>query len=152
MSAMASQITNLTIVCSTVYSAADQRKHQSSASLAFVWGIHRWPVNSPHKGLVTCKNVSISCCHQATWLHDYSPGGKTTKRKISRSRETAKLGCKFHVILIYDRHTPAKFNSDRTSLEPHLVASNISKITRNTSYRSENRGPILTACLLNTKE
>ena len=34
---------------------ADQRKHQSSASLAFVRGIHRWPVNSPHKGPVTWK-------------------------------------------------------------------------------------------------
>ena len=33
----------------------DQRKHQSSASLAFVWGIHRWPVNSPHKWPVTRK-------------------------------------------------------------------------------------------------
>ena len=55
MSAMASQITNLTIVYSVVYSAADQRKHQSSASLAFVWGIHQWPVNSPHKGPVTRK-------------------------------------------------------------------------------------------------
>ena len=32
-----------------VYSGADQRKHQSSASLAFVRGIHRSPVNSPHK-------------------------------------------------------------------------------------------------------
>ena len=31
------------------YSGADERKHQSSVSLAFVWGIHRWPVNSPHK-------------------------------------------------------------------------------------------------------
>ena len=31
------------------------RKHQSSASLAFVRGIHRWPVNSPHKGPVTRK-------------------------------------------------------------------------------------------------
>ena len=50
---MASQITSLTIVCSTVYADADQRKHQSSASLAIVQGIHRWPVNSPHKGLVT---------------------------------------------------------------------------------------------------
>ena len=40
---------------STVYSGADQRKHQSSASLAFVWGIDRWPVNSPHKGPVTRK-------------------------------------------------------------------------------------------------
>ena len=49
MSAMASQITSLTIVYSSVYSGADQRKHQSSASLAFVWGIHWWPVNSPYK-------------------------------------------------------------------------------------------------------
>ena len=55
MNAMASQITRLTIVCSTVYSGAGQRKHQSSASLAFVRGIHRWPVNSPHKGPVTRK-------------------------------------------------------------------------------------------------
>ena len=55
MSLMASQITNLTIVYSTVYSGADQRKHQSSASLAFVRGIHRGPVNSPHKRPVTRK-------------------------------------------------------------------------------------------------
>ena len=41
MTTMASQITSLTVVCSTVYSDADQRKHQSSAPLAFVWGIHR---------------------------------------------------------------------------------------------------------------
>ena len=55
MSSMASQITSLTIVYSTVYSDADQRKHQSSASLAFVREIHRWPVNSPHKWPVTRK-------------------------------------------------------------------------------------------------
>ena len=41
MTTMESQITSLTVVYSTVYSDADQRKHQSSASLAFVWGIHR---------------------------------------------------------------------------------------------------------------
>ena len=41
MTTMASQITSLTVVYSTVYSYADQRKHQSSASLAFVWEIHR---------------------------------------------------------------------------------------------------------------
>ena len=40
---------------STVYSDADKRKHQSSASLAFVWGIHRGPMNSPHKWPVTRK-------------------------------------------------------------------------------------------------
>ena len=55
MSTISSQITSLTIVYSLVYSGADQRKHQSSASLAFVRGIHRWPVNSPHKGPVTRK-------------------------------------------------------------------------------------------------
>ena len=53
MGATASQITSLTSVYSTVYSDADQRKHQSSASLAFVRGIHRRPVNSPHKWPVT---------------------------------------------------------------------------------------------------
>ena len=55
MSAIASQTTSLTIVYSTVYSGAYRRKHQSSASLAFVRGIHRSPVNSPHKGPVTQK-------------------------------------------------------------------------------------------------
>ena len=55
MSAMASQVTGLTIVYSTVYSVADQRKHQILASLAFARGIHQWPVNSQHKGPVTRK-------------------------------------------------------------------------------------------------
>ena len=49
------QITSVTIVYSTICSGVDQRKHQSSASLVFVRGIHRWPVNSPHKGPVTPK-------------------------------------------------------------------------------------------------
>ena len=53
MSAMASQITSLTIVCSTVYSGADQRKHQTTASVAFVRGIHRGPVNAQ-----ACLNIS----------------------------------------------------------------------------------------------
>ena len=55
MDAMASQIANLTIVYSTIQLGLDQRKHQSSASQAFVLGIHRWAVNSPHKGPVTRK-------------------------------------------------------------------------------------------------
>ena len=55
MGAIASQITSLTIVYSTVYWGSDQSKHQSSASLAFVRGIHRGPVNSPHKWPVTRK-------------------------------------------------------------------------------------------------
>ena len=68
MDSIASQITSLTIVYSAVYSGADQRKHQSSASLAFVRGIHRGPANSPHKWPVTRKmfpfdDVIMMVCH-----------------------------------------------------------------------------------------
>ena len=80
MGTMAPPITSLTIVYSTVYSGADQIKHQSSASLAFVWGIHREPVNSPHKWLVTRKMFpfddiimtlsNINC--QLTWRNDFT--------------------------------------------------------------------------------
>ena len=55
LGAKASQITSLTIVYSTVYSGADQRIHERSAPLAFVWRINRGPVNSPHKWPVTRK-------------------------------------------------------------------------------------------------
>ena len=55
MSTIASQITSLMIVYSTVYSHTDQRKYQSSASLAFVRGIHRRPMHSPHKWPVNRK-------------------------------------------------------------------------------------------------
>ena len=55
MGTIASKITSLTIVYSTVYSDANHRKHQSSASLSFVRGIHRGPVNSPRKWPVTRK-------------------------------------------------------------------------------------------------
>ena len=75
MSLMASQITSLTIVYSTVYSGANQRKHQSSASLAFVWGIHRGPVNSPHKWPVTRKMfpfddvIMVTCLQIHHWFN-----------------------------------------------------------------------------------
>ena len=64
MSMMASQITGVSIVYSTVCSGADQRKHQSSTALAFVRGIHHWPMNSPHKGPVTQKmfHLMTSSC------------------------------------------------------------------------------------------
>ena len=55
MSAVVSQITGVSIVCSIVCSGTNQRNHQRSASLAFVRGIHRWPVDFPHKGPVTRK-------------------------------------------------------------------------------------------------
>ena len=55
MTMLAFQITSLTVVYSIVYSGVNQRKHQSSASLAFVREIHRGPVNFPHKWPVTRK-------------------------------------------------------------------------------------------------
>ena len=66
--AMASQITSLTIVYSTVYSDAGQRKHQSSASLAFVRGIHQSPVNAPHKWPVTRKMFPF---HDVIMIHAF---------------------------------------------------------------------------------
>ena len=59
MRMVVSQITGVSIVCSTVHSGTDQRKYQSSASLAFVKGIHRWQVDSPHNGKVTRKMFSF---------------------------------------------------------------------------------------------
>ena len=63
---IASQITRLTTVYSIVYSCVDQRKHQSSASLAFVRGIHWRPVNSPHKWPVTRKKFPFDDVIMAT--------------------------------------------------------------------------------------
>ena len=73
MSAMASQITSLPIVYSIVYSGADQRIHQSSASLAFVRGIHRSPVNSPHKRPVTRKKFSFDDVIMKTNIYNTKP-------------------------------------------------------------------------------
>ena len=76
--AMASQITSPTIVYSTIYLGADQRKHQSFASLSFVRGIHRWPVNTPNKLPVTQKMspfddviMSVDCL----WRSEKIAGG-----------------------------------------------------------------------------
>ena len=68
MSVGAYHITSLTIVYSTVYSGADQRKHQSSASLVFVRGIQRRPVKSPHKGKVTQKMFPFDDVIMATCI------------------------------------------------------------------------------------
>ena len=68
MGAIASQITSLTIVYSTAYSDADQRKHQSSASLAFVWeftGIGEFPAQMASNA----ENVSIWWRHHAICLY-----------------------------------------------------------------------------------
>ena len=68
MKAMASSTTGVSIVCSTVCSGADLRKHQSSASLTFVRGLHRWPVDSPHKGPVAWKMFPFDDAIMCWWL------------------------------------------------------------------------------------
>ena len=68
MDEMASQITSLSIVYLSVYSGADQRKHESSASLAFMRGIHRGPVNSPHKWPVTRKMFPFHVVIMCIWI------------------------------------------------------------------------------------
>ena len=82
MSATASQITSVSIVCSTVCSGSDQRNHQSSASLAFMRRIHRWLMNSPHKGPVTRKMFPYDdvimqihfICKSLHWRHNDHDG------------------------------------------------------------------------------
>ena len=75
MDALTSLITSLTIVYSTVYSDADQRNYQSFVSLAFVWGLPRGPVNSPHKWPVTRKmfpfqDVIMNWASEAPIVHN----------------------------------------------------------------------------------
>ena len=68
MTTIASQITSLTVVYSTVYSDANQRKHQSSASLAFVWGIHRdrWIPRTKGQLRGICFHLMMSSCYIMT--------------------------------------------------------------------------------------
>ena len=106
MGTMASQITCVMIVYSTDYSDADQRKHISSMSLAFVRGIHRGPVNSPHKCPVTRKmfpfddvimcwslwcswSIACRCCSNYIFILDVAHGfsglgkdNRKTRREI----------------------------------------------------------------------
>ena len=102
MDVVGSEITSLTIVYSTVYSDADQRKYQSSASLAFVRGIHRSPVNSPHKGLVTRKMFpfddvimgiwGVNELTHEVWYHEVDIQEKMSAQCSGRNWHHAKYG------------------------------------------------------------
>ena len=94
MSAMPSQITGVPIVYSTVCSGVDQRKHQSSVSPVFVRGIHRWPMDSPHKGSVTRK----------MFLFDYvfvMCGGLNLRQRKSLVHEQLRRYIYIHIYIIY---------------------------------------------------
>ena len=83
MGAMASKITSITIVYSTASLGADQRKHQRSASLAFVRVIHRSPVNSPHKWPVTQKMFPCGDVILVMSLYWSGPRNAAIYREIS---------------------------------------------------------------------
>ena len=67
MNVIVPQITSVLIVNSTICSGADQRKHQSSVSLAFVRGIHWWPMNSPPQGTVMQKMFPFDDVIMCDW-------------------------------------------------------------------------------------
>ena len=69
---MVSQITSFSIVCSTICWGTNQRKHQSSTSLASVRGILWWPVDSPAERPSSTENVSIGWCHHASMCQQMS--------------------------------------------------------------------------------
>ena len=89
------QITSLPIVYSIVYSDADQRKHQSSASLAFVRGIHREPVNSRTKGQYRGK-----CFHLMTssWISNIN-GEHMARATMYAAHSSHFVGFSYQLIL-----------------------------------------------------
>ena len=93
MTTMAFQITSLTVVYSTAYSDADQRKHQSSASLAFVWGIHRdrWIPRTKGQLRGKCFHLMKSSCHQILYVMNRKKLKKTqTNQKPQHNTNNTK--------------------------------------------------------------
>ena len=113
MGAMASQITSLTIVYSTMFSRAGQEKHQSPVSLAFVRGIHWWPVNSLHKWPVTPKIFPFDDVIM-DWIHIV----KIYMPVMTYSRPTCPLVYfnKNRLVLTYKWHTHANLITIRMFL------------------------------------
>ena len=117
MGARTSQTTGVSIVYCTVCSGVDQRKLQSSASLAFVREIHRWRVNSPHKGTVTRKIL----------LFD-----DVIMDSVSRPRQNVYQS--IYIVYVYSRCpciylniykiTSNEYNKDNISLKPQLWCAN----------------------------
>ena len=105
MGVMASQITSPTIVYLTVYSGADQRKHQSSTSLAFVWGIYQWPVNSLHNRPVMRKMFPFDDV-----IMEMTKKVKICFYSSQNKFSTTRVKCKNMINEKYD--TPNQYKSD----------------------------------------
>ena len=97
MTTIVSQITSLTVVYSPVYSDADQRKHQSTASLAFVWGIHRdrWIPRTKGQFRGKCFHLMTSSClrttsHAADLLYALAPfsSHESTTKSLYNTKQT----------------------------------------------------------------
>ena len=118
MNAMASQITSLAIVYSSVYSGVDQRTHQSSASLAFVRGIHRWPAHSPGQQRRKCFHMMTSswggtCLQsvQSVW-QDHTQNNKTSYSKYNKVNLTSNtILYKIHNVKWYSSKISFNLNS-----------------------------------------
>ena len=130
MGAIASQITSLTIVYSIIYSDADQRKHQSSASLAFVRGIHRGPVNSPHKWPVTRKMFPFDdvIMKSHTWRHHDMDALSALLSYCEGNNQSPHIGPmlhRFHGVFYFSLNKPLKKQfsyGDFRSLNPHVMS------------------------------
>ena len=118
ISTLASQITGISIVYSTVCTDADQRKYQSSASLVFVRWIHRRPVNSPHKGPVTRKifqfdDVSMVLKFPSLWINHETCVKYTIQRLWCQ--------CKIQIVLLSHQFTIISVIAWSYSMLSHFV-------------------------------
>ena len=150
MIAIASQITSLTIVYSSVYSGADQRKHQSSASVALVGGIHWWLVNSPHKGPVTRKRFPID--HVIICLASSVLGSALLRKSISISLSVNKG---FHIwlccqqlrgqvfVILVDSYTFQCLSEKKTGIQKLYYTLILFKIITYTYFKTCTKGTSL---------
>ena len=143
MSAIAYQITSLTIVYSTIYSGTDQRKHQSSASQAFERGIYRWTVNSSHKGPVTRKMfpfLMTSSWHSAFFaVRRRSRQWQTTSR-LSVIQETPWDSCGVVAVMTKWIENPVLPRNGNVFILifSSLVALEVGKMTTSRAASAEN--------------
>ena len=133
MTTMASQITSLTVVYSAVYSDADQRKHQSSASLAFVWGIHRdrWIPRTKGQLRGKCFHLMTSSCHKPLPVTHglYETIGLLciTKHHPAPPRGIPGSNCSFRIVLLGSEVCIRYLNKGITATDVfHHVSSAIS--------------------------
>ena len=122
MNAMASQITGATSVYSIVCAGADQRKYQSSASLDFVRGIHRWPVNSPARRASNTENVSIWWRHHATEASGFIKDLYTCYTINIETRGLLPSLSPFYVTLIKCFSSIAQSNANNSDIHPKAAS------------------------------